>query len=170
MGSENPDVIAYEVSARRDFRFWAMLLFGLVFAYGGLTIDPQTNCSEDGRECAPWLVPVAAVIGLGCVLSALAHFKANTSRGSRLNLTTGELVWWQNRTSGHAGDGGTVMARDIVRIRIDRGDENADTLHVYGADGERLAFLDEEVVGWRLDRWAEQVVGAFPHIQLEVRD
>ena len=170
MASKNPDIIAHEVSARRDFRFWLMLLFGLVFAYAGYTVDPQTNCSEDGRECAPWLVPIAAVIGLGCTLGALAHFKANTSRGSRLDLATGELMWWKDRTSNHAGDSGAINAAQISLIRISRIEDSNDTLSVYDLHGERLHFLDEEVIPWRMEKWAEALIARWPHIELEIRD
>jgi hypothetical protein len=38
---------------------WLLLAFGLVFFGAASMTDPAENCSGDGRECAPWLVPIA---------------------------------------------------------------------------------------------------------------
>ncbi len=53
----------YRRSARTDWRMWLLLAFGLVFLRAGSVIDPADNCSDDGRECAPWLVPLAQGFG-----------------------------------------------------------------------------------------------------------
>ena len=49
------NIFNYERNARTSLQYWALLALGLFFAWAGSTIDPLTNCSDDG-ECAPWLV------------------------------------------------------------------------------------------------------------------
>ena len=170
MGSKTDPsgVIRFERTARRDFRHWAMLLFGAVFLYGGLTIDPQTNCSENG-ECAPWLVPVAAVVGLTVSGAGLSQLMANASRGSRFDPSANRLEWWQNRTRKYPGDSGSIAIDQIARIRITR-DDDRNEISLYGHDGERLHFFDTEVIHWNIDRWAEQARSAAPWIALEEVD
>ncbi|MFM6933327.1 MAG: hypothetical protein ACKOUT_13925 [Novosphingobium sp.] len=162
-----PGDYAYERSARRDFRFWALLLFGAVFLYAGLTIDPQTNCSEGG-ECAPWLVPIGAIIGALATMTAAAQLLANTRRGSRIDPQTGELVWWQNRASGHPGDHGRIHPQQINRLRIVKESESADSVHLYDHHGARQAYFDEEVIPWNAEKWAARLIARWPHIRLEV--
>lgn len=162
-----PDSFAHEVSARRDVRFWAMLLFGAVFFWGGVTIDPQTNCSEDG-ECAPWLVPVAAGIGALVLLAGTAQLWANTRRGSRIDPETGDLVWWQNRASGHDGDSGRIHPSQISRLRIVKESEGADGVHLYDLAGQRQHFFDGEVIPWDAEKWAARLAARWPHIKVEV--
>jgi hypothetical protein len=166
--STNP-VVAYNVSARRDLRWWMLLAVAIAFTWAGFTVDPASNCSSDG-ECAPILVPIAAGLGLLALLAALAWLGANPSRGSRLDLGSGDLEWWQGRTSKHAGDHGQTNAVHISRIMIQRHSESADGVHVYDMAGDRLAYLDEEVIPWPQTDWATQLVAAWPHITLDIRD
>ena len=51
-------------TSRRDVRVYGMLLVGAMFVYAGLTLDPASNCDASGRQCAPWLVPVAFFMGV----------------------------------------------------------------------------------------------------------
>lgn len=162
-----PDDFAYECSARRDFRFWALLLIASVFLYGGLTIDPRDNCSEGG-ECAPWLVPVAAIIGAIGTITACAQLLANTKRGSQIDPDSGDLVWWQNRASGHPGDHSRIHPDKISRIRIERESEGADGVHLYDLEGVRQPFFDTDVIPGRSDIWAARLHARYPHITLEI--
>ncbi|MFM5929867.1 MAG: hypothetical protein ACKOPQ_03055 [Novosphingobium sp.] len=164
-----PDTYTYERCGRFDLRFWALLLLGSVFLYGGLTIDPQTNCSEGG-ECAPWLVPVAALIGILATVMALSHLLANTRRGSRIDPQTGELVWWQNRTRGHEGDHGRIHPSQIGRLRLVKESETADAVHLYDLQGQRLHYFDEEVIPWNVEKWAARLIARWPHIVFEVNE
>lgn len=166
--SETPGLIIFESSARRDLRWWALLLVGLVFAYCGFTIDPLTNCSEDG-ECAPWLVPLGAVVGVVAALGGAAQLLVNARRGSRFDLQANQLQWWQNRTALSPGDSGSIALDQIGRILINRRSEDAD-ISLYDLSGERLHNFDREVIGWSIDRWAEQVQAVMPSIALEVLD
>lgn len=165
--SDPSGLIAFETSARRDFRWWALLLVGLVFAYAGFTIDPQTNCGEDG-ECAPWLVPVAAVVGVISTLGGLAQLLVNARRGSRLDLAANQLEWWQNRTALSPGDSGSIALDQIARILINRTSEDTD-ISLYDRSGERLHYFDGEVIGWSIDSWAERVQALLPSIEIEIR-
>ena len=166
-GSSN--IVRFERSARGDWRFWALLAFGAVFAYGGLTIDPATNCNESG-ECAPILVPIAAGIGLLAILGALVQLTANPSRGSVLDFGNGQLTWWQNRTMRSLGDGGMIALQDISLLRIRKAGDGADIVSLFDRHGERLPFFDGEVIHWRQDEWAKQLVAACPHITFDVVD
>jgi len=162
-------VVHFEVSARRDWRWWILLAFGIAFAFAGFTVDPLSNCSEDG-ECAPILVPIAAGMGLLALIGALAKLKANPSRGSTLDLASGELAWWQGRTANFTGDCGHINAAQISRIAIHRETDSADSFHAYDMSKKRIAFLGEEVLPWPPEKWAAQLIAAFPHIALEVED
>lgn len=159
---------AYRRSARTDVRMWLLLIVGGVFFWTGMVVDPADNCSADGRECAPWLVPLAqgfgALIGLGAILNMLA----NPNRGSCIDPATGDLMWWQRRIGKTGGDEGRIHPSQISRIRIIRGDESEDEVHLYGIDGLRLFWFDQEVIPWPHERWAEKLVAVWPHITVEV--
>lgn len=164
-----PALLVHDVSARRDVRWWMLLLVGIGFTAAGFTVDPASNCSESG-ECAPYLVPIAAAMGLLATLSALAWLFANPSRGSRVDLASGEMSWWQGRTQTHAGDHGSANAAAITRIVIIHDSESSPQVHVYDQSGVRLPYLDSEVIPWRADDWARRLVAAWPHIVLDVRE
>lgn len=160
------DPLFCEFSARTDIGNWLMVLVGSVFLYGGFTIEPATNCNDSG-ECAPWLVPIAGVVGLGFAAMGAGNLWANPRRGLRLDPVTGELVWWQNRMIRHPGDEHRIAPERIARIRIVSGSDSTD-LHVYDTTGERLPFLDETVIPGATQRWAEHMVARWPHIRLVV--
>ena len=164
-----PDALpAFERSARGGFTAWAMLLGGLLFVFAGYTVDPLTNCDESG-ECAPWLVPLAGIMGWGATTMAIGLLLANPRRGFAIEAATGDLVWWKNRTMRSDGDMGRVHPSRIVSIRLDQRGEN-DRLSLYGEEGERLAYFDEELVPWPYDRWAQRFQRAYPHIRVDMLD
>ena len=164
----NSQVIAFATSGRRDFRYWGMFLIGSVFVYAGFTIDPASNCS-DGGECAPWLVPLAAVLGMAFCLGGLAQLISNAARGSRIDAAAGRLDWWQNRYPGRPGDCGTIALDQIDRILIKRDSEDTD-ISLYDRQGERLAFFDTEVIGQSAESWAGRVRELVPGIRVEYVD
>lgn len=157
----------YEWQSSRDPRYWALLLFGAVFLYGGLTIDPLTNCNESG-ECAPILVPIAAMIGILVTVGSAAQIAANTKRGSCIDPATGDLMWWQNRTRKHDGDHGRIHPSRIGSIRLVRESEKADGLHLYDLGGVRQPYFDEEVIPRDVKKWAGRLTALWPHIAFEV--
>lgn len=161
------DNFYYERCARRDPRYWALLLFGAVFLYGGLTIDPLTNCNDSG-ECAPILVPIAAIIGILATVMAAAQIAANTRRGSCIDPATGDLIWWQNRTRTHEGDHGRIHPSRIGRIRLVEESEKADAVHLYDLEGVRQPYFDEEVIPWDVKKWVRGLIDQWPHIVFEV--
>ena len=162
------NVVRFERCARRDPRWWMLLVVAIAFTWAGFTVDPLSNCSESG-ECAPILVPLAAGIGVLALIAALGLLLANTSRGSRLDLASGDLVWWQGRTTSYAGDHGQTNAAQISRIMIHKESEGSDSVHLYDLAGDRIAYLDEEVIPWPQEDWAAKLVAAWPHIALEIR-
>ncbi|MGH6652498.1 MAG: hypothetical protein ACREB7_15345 [Sphingopyxis sp.] len=161
---------SYRRSARTDVRMWLLLLFGAMFFWAGSAIDPKDNCGEDGRECAPWLVPLAqgfgALVGLGAALTMLA----NPNRGSFVDPATGDLVWWQGRIGKEGGDEGRIHPSCIGKIRIIRQDDSDDSVSLCDLGGERLAWFNEEVIPWPYDRWAEKLAARWPHIRVEIID
>lgn len=166
MARRTPDPIGCQRSARTELRFWALLLVGAAFTYAGFTIDPERNCSAGGG-CAPWLVPLATVLGLGTMALALGTLIANPRRGCRYDAEAGELVWWQNRTLLYPGDEGRIAPCEIGRIRVIR-DSDYTEVHVYDREGNRLAYLDSEVIPWPYEGWAERMIERWPQIELVV--
>jgi len=161
------DGFDYERRSSRDPRYWALLLFGAVFLYAGLTIDPLTNCSDSG-ECAPILVPIAAIIGMLATVIAAGRIMANTRRGSCIDPATGDLIWWQNRTRKHEGDHGRIHPSRIGCIRLFKESETADAVHLYDLEGVRQHYFDEEVIPWNVAKWAGRLIARWPHISFEV--
>lgn len=169
IGKRRTDELSFNSSARRDLRAWGMFVVGAVFVYAAFTVDPQKNCGANG-ECAPWLVPIAFVIGAAIGLSGVGMLMANPNRGSGFDPDTGELVWWQNRFGKSGGDEGRIAPEEISLIRIDRRSEGKDEVHVYNLAGERQFYFDEEVIGWDPERWGEAMRERWPHIAVEVTD
>lgn len=163
-------VPSYRRSARTDFRIWLLLIFGLVLFWAGAAIDPADNCSEDGRECAPWLVPLAQGIGAIVALGAALNMLANPSRGSFIDPVTGDLVGWQGRVGTRGGDEGRIHSSRIARLRIVSQDDSDEVVHLYDQDGKRLFWFDQEVIPWPYERWAEQLAARWPHIVIEKAD
>lgn len=161
-------VPSWRRSARTDYRMWLLLAFGLVFCWAGSVIDPADNCSEDGRECAPWLVPLAQGFGALVALAAAANMLANPNRGSRIDPATGDLVWWKGRIGATGGDEGRIHPSRIGTIRIVRQDDSEDAVHLYDLDGHRQFWFDEEVIPWPHERWAARLAAAWPHITVEI--
>jgi hypothetical protein len=93
---------------------------------------------------------------------------ANTSRGSRLDPATGDLVWWQNRTRKHAGEHGRIHPSQIGRIRLTKESERADTVHLYNLEGVRQPYFDAEVIPTAIEKWAGRLVARWPHIRFEI--
>lgn len=161
--------LSFERSARKGPLAWASLLIGAVFLYAAYTVDPQKNCDESGRECAPWLVPIGGIMGWCVIAMALGQLWVNPRRGYRVDAETGDLLWWKNRTSRSEGDMGRIHPSCIASIRINRRQED-ESLSLIGEDGERLAYFDEELITWRCDRWAEQFQRAYPHVRIDILD
>lgn len=165
--AESP-ILWFERSARRDLRWWGMLLVGLIFVYAGWTVDPATNCSADG-ECAPWLVPVAGGLGVVFAMGGAASLIVNPSRGSFIDPATRELVWWQGRVAdGRATDAGRLKLADIARVVVVEGSD-ADELFLYGRNGELLPFPKDEVMPWPYRDWAAGLANHVPGLMIEER-
>lgn len=160
------DKLTYSSSARQDVRFWGMFIIGAVFVFASLSIDPQDNCSADG-ECAPWLVPIAFVVGALFGAGGLGFLLANPNRGSRID-DDGALIWWQNRIGTTGGDEGRIDPADISLIRIIPQSDSSDEVHLYNRDGMRQFYFDEEVIGWDKEGWATAMRERWPHIRVEI--
>ena len=159
--------IDFAASSRNDVRVWLLLLFGAVFAYAGLTIDPATNCGRAG-DCTPILVPLAAVVGVLALVGSSARLWANHSRGSRLDLTAGTLSWWQDRRRGTPGHAGSIALADIGLVSIRRNSESSDDVRLFDKAGVHQPYFDAEVLPSLAEAWCRQLVTAQPHIRLDV--
>ena len=168
-GKRHEDELTFSSSARRDLRIWGMFVIGAFFVFAALSVDPQKNCNSSG-ECAPWLLPIAFVMGAVLGLSGLATLMANPNRGSRIDPATGELVWWKNRYGANGGDERRTAPEQISLIRIDRGSEGKNEVHLYNRGGERQFYFDEEVIGWDTERWSETMRERWPHIKVDLRE
>lgn len=168
---ERPEatVVSFERSARRDLRWWLMGLVGVAFLWASLVVEPEDNCSEGG-ECAPWLVPVAGVMGALALAGAIGSLLANSRRGSRLDFSAGTLDWWQGLTDRQPGDHGSIPLSEISRISIRPRDDNSDLVSLYDRQGERLPFFDSEVIGISPVDWARNLVRHVPAITLDLHD
>lgn len=162
-------VLLFERSARRDFRWWMMALVGAVFLAASQIVRPEDNCSEDG-ECAPWLVPVAGVMGALALAGGAGPLLANTRRGSRIDTKAGTLEWWQGRTACYPGDHGAIALCDIGYIRIEHRDDCEDSVSLYDRTGERQAYFDSEVIPWRHEEWVRRVKAMQPSIEFRLLD
>lgn len=165
----SPPLTAFERSARKDVVFWISLLIGAVFIFAAWSVDPQKNCDESGKECAPWLVPIAGIMGWCAVAMGLGQLVVNPRRGYAIDAETGDLVWWKNRTSRSKGDTGRIHPAHIASIRINRRLED-ESISLIGDDGERLAYFDEDLIAGPYDRWAEQFRSTYPHVRIEILD
>ena len=160
----------YRRSARTDWSMWLLLAFGLVFLWAGSVIDPADNCSDDGRECAPWLVPLAQGFGALVALGAGLNMLANPNRGSSIDPAPGELVGWQGRIGRSGGGEGRIHPSQIAQVRIVRQEDSDDEVHLYDRAGARLFWFDQEVIPWPYERWAGQLKLRWPHIVVEKVD
>ncbi|HJR73599.1 MAG TPA: hypothetical protein VJ806_08155 [Luteimonas sp.] len=157
--------LEHAMSSRRDFRIYLLLIFGLVFVYAGATVDPATNCDESGRECAPWLVPIAFGIGVLATLGGMLALVRNRKWGSRLDLAGRRLSWWDSAVS---ADARSVSLDDVAKVVVNRRSESSDKVFIYRKDGERLDFPEENSVPYHPETWARDLAAHFPHIEVLV--
>ena len=152
-------------NSRRDVRVYGMLLVGAMFVYAGLTLDPASNCDASGRQCAPWLVPVAFFMGVVFAGSALAMLVHVRRWGSRLDLEARTLWWWDDEIA--PGEHAIALDR-IARIRVLRADESDDRILLYDHDDAPLRFPSERGVPYDAIEWARDLAGPCPHIRVDV--
>lgn len=161
-------VLCFDRSARRDVRWWGMLLVGLIFVVAGATVDPASNCSSDG-ECAPWLVPMAFVAGVVFATGGAAQLYVNPRRGSYIDVAARELVWWQGRVAdGQASDQGRLPLARIARVVVES-DSDSDAVYLYDAAGTLLPFPSDEVMPWPYRDWAAGLANHIPGLMIEER-
>jgi hypothetical protein len=159
-----PALLAYDRSARRDARFYLLAAVGLVFAYAGATIDPASNCSEGG-ECAPWLVPVAFIMGVAAVLAGIGMLWANPRWGCRVDVSTRMLVWWNDNLA----PGEHRIPLDLIgTVRVRYGIDERD-IFLFDRQGQPISFPRDEVTPYtRREDWARALAALAPHIKVEV--
>jgi hypothetical protein len=158
----------FESSARRDFRFWALLAFGAAFFVSTLFVAPSTNCDNQG-DCAPWLVIVARGLGGLATIIAISYLWTNPSRGCRIDPVSGDIVWWQGRTRAENEKSARIHPLAVGMIRIDRSSERSDEIHLFNMAGERQPYFDANVLPWQFEGWIADLTACFPHIVVEVR-
>ncbi|WP_369981451.1 hypothetical protein [Xanthomonas bundabergensis] len=157
--------LEHSMSARRDFRLYLVLLLGAVFMVAGLRLDPARNCDASGRECAPWLVPVAFGSGVLAVVASLALWVRNRKWGSRLDLAQRRLLWWDSSVSS-ATHG--IALDDVARITVQRPSDSNERIVFHDRAGAPLRFPAELALPYATERWARDLVVHFPHIVVDV--
>lgn len=159
-----PAILTYDRSARRELGSYALAAVGLVFAYAGGTIDPASNCSESG-ECAPWLVPIAFVMGVAAFFAGIGMLWANPRWGSRVDLTSRVLIWWNDQSSQGEHH---IPLDSIGTIRIKYGIEERNVF-LLDREGQPIPFPRDEVTPYaRREDWARTVAALAPHIKVEI--
>jgi hypothetical protein len=164
-----PGIEPYERSARRDIRWWGMFLVGSMMCYGASMVEPAKNCDESGRQCAPWLVPLAMLVGGAFGVLGAARLVANPRNGSRIDAGTGDLVWWQERFGTTGGKEGRIHPSRISRISIVSQSDDMDEVHLYDLAGERQHYFDGEVIPSPFEGWARALAEEWPNIRVDVR-
>lgn len=152
-------------STRTDLRVYILLLVGGMFVYAGLTVDPASNCDPSGRECAPWLVPVAFLMGVAMTGMALAMLVHVRRWGSRLDLEARTLWWWDDEIA--PGEHAIALDR-IARIHVRCADESDDRILLYDQHDAPLRFPSERGVPYDAVQWAKDLATHFPHIRVDV--
>lgn len=152
-------------SARRAPTTYLLLLLGLVFAYGGATIDPASNCDESGRECAPWLVPVAFWVGVVTTLMAAALWLHNPRWGLRVDTVERRLYWWDGRIGAGLR---SVSLDELASIRLASLDDERDVLHFEDGQGQRLPAPSTDLLPANRERWLQALQQRFPHLRVAV--
>lgn len=157
--------LEYAMSGRRDFRSYALLLVGLVFVFAGATVDPAKNCDESGRECAPWLVPIAFCMGVLAATGGAAMLFNNYKWGSRLDLAQRRLFWWDTRRSPEIR---SIALDDVSRIKVRTVSEGSDKMFFYDRAGAMMPIPEQEIFPFTPEGWARDLLAYFPHIVVEV--
>jgi hypothetical protein len=144
-----------------------MFIGGAIFVFAANQVDPATNCDEAGN-CAPFLVYLA--FGFGAIFAAfgLRLLLLNPNRGSAVDKTAGEFVWWRHRIGDTGGTQGRTNGQNIARIRIAKREESGDGLHIYDQQGERLFLFEASVVPDDVEAWARAMADYWPHIEIEI--
>ena len=159
--------LEYSKSARRDFRTYAIFFLGLIFTLGGATVDPSKNCDESGRECAPWLVPIAFCVGVITAAAGAGLFIGNAQWGSRIDIVQKKLFWWNSRLSAEVR---SISLDDVAQIKVKRGGDSGDSIFLYNQKGVLMKFPKDEHIPYPYAAWAHGLIEHFKHIQLEVID
>jgi len=154
------------MSARRDARIYILLLLGMVFLLAGLTIEPSTNCSEGG-ECAPWLIPVALVVGALALLGAISALVVNAEWGYRFNLDEKRLYWWDTRVS---PDLRSLALNEVSLIKVRVVYDSSDKIFFYDQAGNLMPFPYDFEAPVPYEKWTRDIVHLFPGIRVEVED
>lgn len=156
--------LEYSLSARRDFGSYALLLIGLVFAWAGATVDPAKNCDESGRNCAPWLVPIAFCLGVLAATSGMALLVKNYKWGSRLDLAQRRLYWWDTRLSPEVH---SILLDEVARIKVRTVSDDSDKMFFFDRDGAMMPIPEQQIFPVPLEAWARGLLTYFPHIVIE---
>ena len=157
----------YSTSARRDVRTYLILLVSLGFLWAGATVNPESNCDASGRECAPWLIPVALWMGGVGTAMGLGFLAFNRKRGSRLDMAQRRLFWWDSLVS---ADTHGIALDEVARIRVQQHSESSDLIFLYDHENALIRFPEERAIPYSPAQWARDLAIHFPHITVEIEE
>ncbi|OAN79576.1 hypothetical protein A8B78_12685 [Jannaschia sp. EhC01] len=158
----------FERTARRDYRMWLAAIAGLLMA--ALAIGTLTDTRVMAIDDAPlWMSLIFLIAGAAMGGAATFALIANTSRGCRVDLDAGTLIWWQLRLAGQSlAQKHSIAISDIDRILVDQSGDGL-SLKLYDTSGGVRDSFGEHCLPPDYDTWIATLTDLFPTIRVERR-
>ena len=150
--------LEYRKNARTSPLFYAIFTMGLIFAIGGIAIDPTKYCVE--YPCPIWLRALASGLGILFASGAFISMLRGYEYGSRVDVARRNLVWWEGIPPVQEHN---IPVDEIKIIQIDLSAD--DTLVLLDSREQRIS-LPNQCIPFPYDRWVQQIRQIFPHIEV----
>jgi len=146
-------------TGRTSLMFYALAGVGTIFVIAAISLDPAQSCTE--YPCPLWLRSVAGGLGALFGFGGLAAIVKNYQFGSRVDLDTGTLYWWECYPP--IVERPIDLAR-IARIEIEPGSDQV-PVRLFDQTGNRVP-ISAQCLPWPYHRWAERLKQRFPHLRI----
>tara|TARA_B110001454_G_scaffold219185_1_gene250978 strand:+ start:2631 stop:3107 length:477 start_codon:yes stop_codon:yes gene_type:complete len=153
------DILIYQKEARKHFLHYVLALFGLIFVFAAMSVNPSQDCKE--HDCPGWLLWTALGVGGMAFVGGVVALTKNFRWGSRINMDAGILYWWEgyHPLKEHQINLSVV---DQIIIESSTGDSH---LKLLDKNQKRIPF-SEQCAPWPWQDWAQEIAKKFPHIQI----